>query len=100
MRTIIKQIKGTVSVSSATDLESIGFNAAKRVGLNPSAVVEIEPGVALVIFDSEESAPDRKKSKLLTAALKASGASYAQDMPIGYDYMGLGDNASYFKFGV
>lgn len=85
---------GEPTSSEVPDLEAIGFDVASRAGVNPNSIVEIEPGVSLMVFDSEDSSP----SRLQTALMEQRFVKYAIKLErYREDYLGLGAQAVYYK---
>lgn len=79
------------------DFEAVGFDHAKQVGLDPHSIIEIEPGVSLMVFDTETSAPTRVQDTDLENSLKKVGIKFERYRK---DYLGLGPQAAYYKMSV
>ena len=79
------------------DFEAVGFDFAKQSGVYPHSIIEIEPGVSLMVFDTESSAPTRVQDTDLENALKKVGIKFERYRE---DYLGLGTQAVYYKMSV
>ena len=79
------------------DFEAVGFDFAKQSGVYPHSIIEIEPGVSLMVFDTETSAPTRVQDTDLENSLKKVGIKFERYRK---DYLGLGPQAAYYKMSV
>lgn len=94
----------TATPDFAVDLEAIGFEACAKLGLNAHSVVTIVPNeTALIVFDSDRNAPDRRKVKELRDALIGTLPTFVllKDFEVDRsDYLGLGLGSIAYKFSV